>query len=236
MLITQWLEGVFNIMRILILLASFLCFIPSANAEWIDIFKDGKEIYSVDKESMDLDLDNEKAKIWVKNTVNISKPKLNDVVEVKTYFDIACKQRTLNLISMVSYNNKNKVVKSFNPSTPLKINAIPETVGGNIFNAMCQDLIPAMKDRPFEKFTSSVIKTDQCLKDAVNSKRYSVANKSKLKDVALEKCNSLLNNSYSTGVSYASIEKGENLTDEEIQVVKLKIYNRMEEKLDFYIQ
>ncbi|MDP7967082.1 hypothetical protein QWI91_05920 [Acinetobacter baumannii] len=74
MLITQWLEGVFNIMRILILLASFLCFIPSANAEWIDIFKDGKEVYSVDKESMDLDLDNEKAKIWVKNTVNISKP------------------------------------------------------------------------------------------------------------------------------------------------------------------
>ncbi|MGQ0515907.1 hypothetical protein ACT453_31635, partial [Bacillus sp. D-CC] len=48
----------------------------------------GKEVYSVDKESMDLDLDNEKAKIWVKNTVNISKPKLNDVVEVKTYFDI----------------------------------------------------------------------------------------------------------------------------------------------------
>ncbi|MGQ0438739.1 hypothetical protein ACT4UT_13595, partial [Bacillus sp. B-TM1] len=113
---------------ILILLASFLCFIPSANAEWIDIFKDGKEVYSVDKESMDLDLDNEKAKIWVKNTVNISKPKLNDVVEVKTYFDIACKQRTLNLISMVSYNNKNKVVKSFNPSTPLKI--FPPTGSG----------------------------------------------------------------------------------------------------------
>ncbi|MDR0069089.1 hypothetical protein RFX60_17810, partial [Acinetobacter sp. 11520] len=76
MLITQWLEGAFNIMRTLILLTSFLCFTQSANAEWIDIFKDGKEVYSVDKESMDIDLENEKAKIWVKNTVNISKPKL----------------------------------------------------------------------------------------------------------------------------------------------------------------
>lgn len=236
MLITQWLEGAFNIMRTLILLTSFLCFTQAANAKWIDIFKDGKEVYSVDKDSMDIDLENEKAKIWVKNTVNVSNPKLNDVVEVKTYFDIACRQRTLNLISSISYNTKNKVVKSFNPSTPLKINAVPETVGGNIFYAMCQELIPAMKDQPFEKFTSSVLKADQCLKDAVNTKKYSVANKNKLKDMALEKCNSLLNTSYSNGVNYAIIEKGESLTEEEIQALKLKIYNRLEEKLDFYIQ
>jgi hypothetical protein len=236
MLITQWLEGAFNIMRTLILLTSFLCFTHTANAKWVDIFKDGKEVYSVDKDSMDIDLENEKAKIWVKNTVNVNKPKVNDVVEVKSYFDISCKQRTLNLISMISYNNKNKVVKTFNPSTPLKINAVPETVGGNIFYAMCQDLIPAMKDQPFEKFTSSVVKADQCLKDAVNSKKYSVANKSKLKDLALQKCSSLINTSYNNGISYASIEKGENLTDEETQALKFKIYNRLEEKVDFYIQ
>lgn len=236
MLITQWLEGAFNIMRTLILLASFLCFTQSANAEWIDIFKDGKEVYSVDKESMDIDLENEKAKIWVKNTINISKPKLNDVVEVKSYFDIACKQRTLNLISMLSYNNKQKVVKTFNPSTPLKINAVPETVGGNIFYAMCQELIPAMKDQPFEKFTSSVVSADQCLKDAVNSKKYSVPNKSKLKDLSLQKCSSLINKAYNNAVSYASIEKGEDLTDDEVLTLKLKIYKSLEEKLDFYIQ
>ncbi|KQE15622.1 surface-adhesin E family protein [Acinetobacter pittii] len=223
-------------MRTLVLLTSFLCFTPFANAKWIDIFKDGKEVYSVDKDSMDLDLENEKAKIWVKNTVNVSKPKLNDVVEVKTYFDIACRQRTLNLISSISYNSKNKVVKSFNPSTPLKINAVPETVGGNIFNAMCQELIPAMKDQPFEKFSSSVLKADQCLKDVVNTKKYSVANKNKLKDLAIEKCNSLLNSAYSNGVNYAIIEKGESLTEEETESLKLKIYNRLEEKLDFYIQ
>ncbi|WP_457794259.1 surface-adhesin E family protein [Acinetobacter baumannii] len=223
-------------MRSLLIFISFLCFTHSANAEWIDIFKDGKEVYSVDKESMDLDLDNEKAKIWVKNTVNVAKPKLNDVVEVKSYFDIACKQRTLNLISMLSYNNKQNVVKAFNPSTPLKINAVPETVGGNIFYAICQDLIPAMKDQPFEKFTSSVVRADQCLKDAVNSKKYSVPNKSKLKDLSLQKCSSLINKSYNNAVSYASIEKGEDLTDEEVLALKLKIYNSLEEKLDFYIQ
>ncbi|HFD2166885.1 TPA: surface-adhesin E family protein [Acinetobacter baumannii] len=200
------------------------------------MFKDGKEVYSFDKESIDLDLDNEKAKIWVKNNINIVKPKPTDAVEVRTYFDISCKQRTLNLISTVSYNNKGNVVKTFNPTAPLKINAIPDTVGGNIYYAMCQDLIPAMKEQPFEKFTSSVLKTDQCLKEAVNSKKYSVVNKVKLKEIVLEKCDSFFNKAYDAGVSYGSKEKGEALTDEEVQTIKLKIYSSLEGKLDFYIQ
>lgn len=236
MLTTQWLGGGFKYMKLIITIFSLLMFVQSANAKWVELFKDGNETYSIDRDSMSLDLENERAKVWVKNTLKTSKPKPNEVVEGKTYFDIVCKQRTLNLITMVSYNSQQKVVKSFNPTIPKPINAIPDTVGGNIFNAICQDLIPTMKDQPFAEFTSSVLRADQCLKKATDSKKYSILNKSKLKGAVLEDCDSVINTAFDKAVSYASIEKGQDLTYEEAQTVKSKVYDRLSDKLDTYIQ
>lgn len=190
-----------------------------AKSDWIELFKDDGETYSLDRESLELDLKKEKAKVWIKSREKITKPKPKEVVERKTYFEVDCNRRVLNLISTVSYDSKRQVINTFTPTLPKQMNVVPDTVGGYIFSSVCADLIPTMQADPFYRALDAAKEGFQCIDNATSNRALITIGKVN-RDTILERCNSEINKTIEANILYETeLNNRKDLTSEKINDV-----------------
>lgn len=205
-------------------------------SNWFVFKKNNNSIFSIDLESLEVDLNKDKAKAWVRDVSKIVKPKPNESVQRKYYFEVECKPRILKVISFVSYNSKNQVINNYDPIVPKVINVAPDTFGGNVYHAVCIELMSKMKEKPVFKFEMAINEAEQCLKRNVDSNKYRIFNKTQLKDAAIENCEFQFNKAYETGIDYFNSEKEIKMTEENTGLAKLTIFSMLEESLEGYIK
>jgi len=203
-----------------------------AKSDWIELFKDGNKTYSLDRESLDLDLKKEIAKVWIKSAEKISKPKPKEVVERKTYFEVDCNSRMLNLISTISYDNKRKVINTFTPNMPKAMNVVPDTVGGNVFDSICLELIPSMQADPLYKAIDAAKEGFQCI-DVATSNRALIKIGKVNRDTVLERCNNEINKTISANILYETkLNNGIELTSEKINDISRITFVEFDEYIE----
>lgn len=216
----------------IIIFTIFLMVMQTSYADWYPMFKNQKDVYSIDKDSMVLDFDKNTANIWVKEELSLKNPKKNDIKEKRSNFFIMCNSRKMFLKSSVFYGSEKEVVKNFNPSTPMDINLVPDTVGSNIYTTVCDDILPVFKNNPIQKLSRSYFNFQKCYEDNINNLKLVVYSKDTLKNTAINRCSTTLNYLEEDAIEFGELSSSRKLTEDEKEQVKNNILNKATKEVD----